>query len=76
MVIFPLAKKSLKTIELGIIGLITLVLAILNYNQIYIMFGAGIFALLIAQTNNRSTPNSFISILLLSLSKAELQQQT
>ncbi|HEX9152443.1 MAG TPA: chromate efflux transporter [Flavobacterium sp.] len=70
MAIFPLAKKSLKTIELGIIGLITLVLAILNYNQIYIMFGAGIFALLIAQTNSRSTLNSFISIPLLPLSKA------
>lgn len=77
MAIFPLAKKSLKTIELGIIGLITVVLAILNYNQIYIMFGAGIVALLIASIrNNNYRTNSFIPITLLQLSKTTIATTT
>jgi chromate transporter len=77
MAIFPLAKKSLKTIELGIIGLITVVLAILNYNQIYIMFGAGIVALLISSIrNNTINKNNFIPISLFQLSKTTVVSTT
>jgi chromate transporter len=46
--IFPLAKKSLKSIELAIIGLLVLLASLLNYNEIYLMFGAGFFALFLA----------------------------
>lgn len=45
--IFPLAKKSIKTIQLGIIGCIVLLLSLLNFNEIILMFGAGIIALVI-----------------------------
>ena len=77
MAIFPLAKKSLKSIELGIIGLITLVLALLNYNQIYILFGAGIIALMIASIrNNNLKNNSFIPVTLLQLSKTTVVATT
>ena len=48
MAILPLATKSLKTVELRILGFIALILALLNFNQIYILFGAGIFAVLTA----------------------------
>lgn len=71
MAILPLAKKSLKTIELGIIGSIALVMALLNGNQIYILFGAGMAALLLASiTNRHTTTNNFMPLALFSLSKA------
>ncbi|MDI1305527.1 MAG: chromate efflux transporter [bacterium] len=77
MAIFPLAKESLKTLELGIIGLITIALAILNYNQIYIMFGAGIVALLISSIrNNTMNTNNFIPISLFQLSKTTVVSTT
>ncbi|KIA86776.1 chromate efflux transporter [Flavobacterium sp. AED] len=77
MAIFPLAKKSLKTLELGIIGLITIALAILNYNQICIMFGAGIVALLISSMrNNTMNTNNFIPISLFQLSKTTVVSTT
>jgi chromate transporter len=46
MAVFPLAKQSLKTIQLGIIGLIALLLSLLNINEVFIIFGAGLVALL------------------------------
>lgn len=58
MAIFPLAKKSLKTVSLWILAVITLVLALFNFNQIYLLFGAGIFAVLIVIIKNNNL-NSF-----------------
>lgn len=62
--IFPLAKKSLKTIQLGIIGGIVLLLSLLNYNEIILMFGAGFIALLFYywKQNTNKNMNIFIPI--------------
>lgn len=43
--ILPLAKKSLKSVELYFIGAAALCLSLLNLNEIYIMFGAGFLSL-------------------------------
>jgi chromate transporter len=51
--IFPLAKQSLKTVQLGIIGLAALALALLQINEIYIIFGAGLLALLLTSFNRQ-----------------------
>lgn len=64
--IFPLAKKSLKSAELIIIGLLVLVGSLLNINEIYLMFGAGFVALLLAYMRNRNQ-NNIISLLPLTL---------
>lgn len=69
MAIFPLAKKSLKTVELGLIGLVTLLLSLLQYNQIAIMFGAGIFVLLKTMLQNKHTM-SLVPISLITFSKS------
>lgn len=56
--IFPLAKQSLKTVQLGVIGLVALVLSLLNINEIYTIFGAGLVALLLVgykKQHNEST---------------------
>ncbi len=60
--VFPLAKKSLKSTELIIIGLVVLVGSLLNFYEIFLMFGAGLFALLLAYIRNNKQPkiNSFL----------------
>lgn len=51
--VFPLAKRSLKSIELGILGLTALVLALVGFNEIVVMFGAGFVALALAAIRNK-----------------------
>jgi chromate transporter len=63
--IYPLAKKSLKSIELGIIGIISLLLCILGYNQLYILFGSGFLALAINAVKNKNTTAGFLPLMLL-----------
>ncbi|MBF4469850.1 chromate efflux transporter [Flavobacterium sp. HJJ] len=50
--VFPLAKKSMKSIELVIIGLIVLIGSMIGSNEIYLMFGAGFFALFLSYWQN------------------------
>lgn len=56
--VFPLAKQSLKTVQLAIIGFVALVLSFLNINEIYIIFGAGLFMLLLATYKKQATNNA------------------
>ncbi len=72
--IFPLAKKSIKSIELGVIGLIVLSLSLLGFNEIYIMFGAGLLALVlnVISNKNSSTANSVFPFTLLQLANPTL----
>lgn len=72
--IFPLARKSIKTIQLGIIGGIVLLLSLLNYNEIILMFGAGILALIIyyLKQNPNKSINAFIPLTLLQVSNNNL----
>lgn len=62
--IYPLAKKSLKSVELSIMGIAALALCILGYNQLYIMFGAGLLALGLTYIKNKSIASIFLPILL------------
>ncbi len=66
--IYPLAKKSLKSLELIIIGGIVLVGSLLHFNEIYLMFGAGIFALLLTSFKNNKNTHSFLPFPFLQLS--------
>lgn len=70
--IFPLAKKSLKTVQLAIIGSIVLVLSLLHYNEIFILFGAGIVALFLHILKNNGSDiqtNSLIPLAFFSIPK-------
>ncbi|WP_367756764.1 chromate efflux transporter [Flavobacterium sp. WC2430] len=55
--IYPLAKKSVKTKELALIGILTLVLSLLKINEIYLLFGAGLVALLYSKIKSPQTFN-------------------
>ncbi|WP_291285276.1 chromate efflux transporter [Flavobacterium sp.] len=67
--IFPLAKKSLKSAELIIIGLLVLAGALLSIYEIYLMFGAGFLALLLAYLRNskQNNINGFLPFTLLQI---------
>lgn len=56
--VFPLAKKSLKSVELALIGLLVLLCSLLNFNEIYLLFGAGFLALLLASIRNNKRTNT------------------
>lgn len=72
--VYPLAKKSLKTVELGMIGLTALALSLFGFNEIYIMLGAGLFALILAAIRSKSnlTLNGFFPVMLLQVSNTTL----
>jgi chromate transporter len=76
--IFPLAKKSLKSIELIIIGLLVLVCSLLKINEIYLMFGAGFSALLLAYLRNskQNNINSFLPVTLLQITNTTILSST
>ncbi len=63
--VYPLAKKALKTIELGIIGVASLLLCFSGINEISVMFGAGLLACLLAALRRNTKLNSFAPILLI-----------
>jgi chromate transporter len=44
--VFPLAKKALRTVELGVIGVLALATSLAGLNEIAVMFGAGLLVLL------------------------------
>jgi chromate transporter len=68
--IYPLARKSLKSIELGIIGIAVLILALLKINELYLMLGAGAAALVMYAYRNKTSinANSFFPFTFLSIS--------
>lgn len=77
--IFPLAKKSLKTLRLGIIGGIVLLLSLLQFNEIALLFGAGFLALFWNSVTNKDSNakgNSWISLMLVPVSKTALLAPT
>lgn len=43
--IYPLAKKSIQTIEIGIIGIAALIFSLLGYSEILVLFGTGFIAM-------------------------------
>jgi chromate transporter len=46
--VYPLARKSLKSIELGILGIIALLASLFGLNEIYALFGTGFIAVILS----------------------------
>lgn len=74
--VYPLAKKSLKTVELAIIGAAVLILSLLNFNEIYLMFGAGILALALTSLKKQNTVNGIFPFTLLQISNTTILSAT
>jgi chromate transporter len=65
-----LGRKALKSITLGILGTIALVLTLLGINEIYVLFGMGIVGILIHFFQQRNSVKSLAPLLFL-VSSAE-----
>ncbi|GAB0157747.1 chromate efflux transporter [Chryseobacterium sp. Alg-005] len=67
--IFPLAKKSVKTAELAVLGLLVLIGSLFGYNEIILLFGAGFLAIILylIRSKNSNDLKNFIPITLISL---------
>jgi chromate transporter len=66
--IFPLARKSLKTMRLALIGLAVLILSLFSFNEIYLMFGAGLLAVALdSVSRNSTTARFFVPLALIQL---------
>lgn len=63
--IFPLAKKSLKTIELWIIGILVLLLSFADISEIILLFGAGIVTILLHLMRQKNLTGSLFPLMLL-----------
>ncbi len=76
--ITPLAKKSLKSTELIIIGFMVLTGSFFIDNKIYLMFGAGLFALMLTFARNyqQHNTNCFLPITLLQVTKPAILTAT
>ena len=71
--IFPLAKKSCKTVPLAIIGIVVLVLSLLHFNEIALLFGAGFLSLFwFSIKNKNSVKGNWIPLAFLPLSQTTL----
>jgi len=70
--IYPLAKKSLKNLQLWAIGFSVLLLSLYGINEVFLLFGAGILAMAIHFINQQRTAGLFIPITLLQISDSEV----
>lgn len=76
--VFPLAKKSLKSFELAVLGILVLAGSLLSINEIYLMFGAGLLMLLYTSIKNKKSLHlfSFLPMSLLQISQTTLVTAT
>lgn len=71
--IFPLAKKSCKTVPLAIIGIVVLILSLLHFNEIALLFGAGFLSLFwFSIKNKNAVKGNWIPLAFLPLSQTTL----
>lgn len=70
--VFPLAKQSLKSVTLGILGLVALVLSFINLNEIFIIFGTGIISLLLVSKKQYNNGTHVIFPFFLQISSTSL----
>lgn len=74
--IYPLAKKSLKSVELVVAGIAVLVLSLFNFNEIYLLFGTGLLFVIYFAIKNQNTVNSIFPFTLLQISNTTITSAT
>ena len=66
--VFPLAKKSLKTKELAVIGGVALMASLMGLNEIAVMFGSGFVMLILYMVRNSGSGlKNYVPLLFLNL---------
>ena len=62
MAAYKLGKKALKSFEIGILGIVTLIVCLVGMNEILALFSCGIMGTLLHLIKNRKFTNSFLLI--------------
>ena len=65
--IYPLGKQSLKSKELAIIGILVLALSFIVFNEIVLMFGAGLLFMVYTSVKERNTLKSIFPVTFLQI---------
>ncbi|MGO4822539.1 MULTISPECIES: chromate efflux transporter [unclassified Flavobacterium] len=73
--VYPLAKKSIKSTYLALLGFLALVLTVLQVNEIYILFGAGLIALLSSKISKKQSL-SLVPLSILQIAKTTVVTAT
>ncbi|MDB5022913.1 MAG: srpC 2 [Mucilaginibacter sp.] len=75
--VITLGKKALKSVELGMIGVIGVLLALYGVNEIYVLFGAGLVGILIYLIRQKAAAlNGVLPLSLLLLTEVRLTSQS
>lgn len=74
--VFPLAKKSLKSVALAVVGVAVLILSLLHLNEIYLLLGAGLLFTIFKSFENNKTTKSIFPLSLLEISNAVITPAT
>ncbi len=76
--ILPLAKKSIKSIKLAVLGIVVLALSLFGFGEIYLMIGSGFLLLSIYyfQNNKTKSTNSFFLFPILNTIQLPLLSET
>ncbi len=76
--VYPLAKKSIKSVLLVFIGIFVLVLSFFGISEIYLMFGAGLLALAFFyfKNKNKNTLQSFAPLVFLQITNQNFFSET
>lgn len=76
--VYPLAKKSIKSLFLGIVGIVVLIASLWGINEMYLMFGAGLLAVASFYFQNRkdNMMKSIMPILLVQINTANFFSET
>jgi len=75
--VFPLAKQSVKSTLLAVVGIAVLMLSLFGISEIYLMFGAGLLAVALYYIQDtKNTFQSFIPIAFLQITQSSLLSET
>lgn len=77
--VYPLAKKSIKSAFLALVGMAVLLSSLSGISEIYLMFGAGLLAIVVFSFQNRNNGNTmqgFVPLLFFKVSQSEFLSET
>lgn len=76
---YPLAKKSIKSAFLALVGMAVLLGSLSGIGEIYLMFGAGLLAIVVFSFQNRNNGNTlqgFVPLLFFKVGQSEFLSET
>jgi len=77
--VYPLAKKSIKSTFLALVGMAVLLGSLSGISEIYLMFGAGLLAIVVfsfQNTNNGNTMQGFVPLLFFKVGQSNFLSET